>query len=33
MTVSRDLGFKEYQNSVRSFTDAFDRLRSAKVLP
>ena len=33
MTVSRDLGFKEYQNSVRSFTDAFDRFRSAKVLP
>ena len=25
--------FTAYQNSVRSFTDAFDSLRSAKVLP
>ena len=33
MTKSRDLGFTAYQNSVRSFTDAFDRFRSAKVLP
>ena len=33
MTKSRDMGFTEYQNSVRSFTDAFDRFREAKVLP
>ena len=33
MTKSRDLGFTAYQNSVRSFTDAFDKLRKAKVLP
>jgi nucleoside-diphosphate-sugar epimerase len=33
MTKSRDMGFTAYQNSVRSFTDAFDRLRLAKVLP
>lgn len=33
MTKSRDLGFTAYQNSVRSFTDAFDRFRAAKVLP
>jgi nucleoside-diphosphate-sugar epimerase len=33
MTKSRDLGFTAYQNSVRSFTDAFDLLRAAKVLP
>ena len=33
MTKSRDMGFTAYQNSVRSFTDAFDRLRAAKVLP
>lgn len=33
MTKSRDLGFTAYQNTVRSFTDAFDKLRAAKVLP
>jgi nucleoside-diphosphate-sugar epimerase len=33
MTKSRDMGFAAYQNSVRSFTDAFDMFRSAKVLP
>jgi nucleoside-diphosphate-sugar epimerase len=33
MTKSRDLGFTAYQNSVRSFTDAFDRFRAAGVLP
>lgn len=33
MTKSRDMGFTEYQNSVRSFTDAFDKFRAAKVLP
>ena len=33
MTKSRDMGFTAYQNSVRSFTDAFDKYRAAKVLP
>ena len=33
MTKSRDMGFTAYQNSIRSFTDAFDRFRAAKVLP
>jgi nucleoside-diphosphate-sugar epimerase len=33
MTKSRDMGFTAYQNSARSFTDAFDRFRAAKVLP
>ena len=33
MTKSRDLGFAAYQNTVSSFTDAFDRFRAAKVLP
>ena len=33
MTKSRDMGFTAYQNSVRSFADAFDMLRTAKVLP
>jgi hypothetical protein len=33
MTKSRDIGFTAYQNSVQSFTDAFDMFRSAKVLP
>lgn len=33
MTKSRDMGFAAYQNSLRSFTDAFDRFRAAKVLP
>ncbi len=33
MTKSRDLGFTAYQNTVRSFTDAFDKLRAARVLP
>jgi nucleoside-diphosphate-sugar epimerase len=33
MTKSRDMGFTAYQNSVRSFTDAFDRFRAAKILP
>ncbi len=33
MTKSRDKGFTAYQNSALSFTDAFDKLRAAKVLP
>jgi nucleoside-diphosphate-sugar epimerase len=33
MTKSRDLGFAAYQNSVRSFTDAFERLRGEKIMP
>ena len=33
MTKSRDMGFTAYQNSIRSFTDAFDRFRAAKILP
>lgn len=33
MTKSREMGFTAYQSSVRSFLDAFDMLRSAKVLP
>ena len=33
MTKSRDMGFTAYQNSLRSFTDAFDKFRAAKVLP
>ena len=32
MTKCRDLGFSAYQNSVRSFTDAFDRLRAQKII-
>ncbi|MBL8893351.1 MAG: SDR family oxidoreductase, partial [Rhizobiales bacterium] len=33
MTKSRDLGFLAYQNSVKSFTDAFDRLRQDRDSP
>jgi nucleoside-diphosphate-sugar epimerase len=33
MTKSRDMGFTAYQSSLRSFTDAFDRFRAARVLP
>lgn len=33
MTKSRDMGFTAYQNSVASFTDAWDKFRDAKVLP
>ena len=33
MTKSRDMGFTAYQNSVHSFTDAFDKFRTAKILP
>jgi nucleoside-diphosphate-sugar epimerase len=33
MTKARDLGFLAYQNSVRSFTDAFDRLRERRIIP
>ena len=33
MTKSRDMGFTAYQNSVHSFTDAFDKFRAAKILP
>lgn len=33
MTKSRDMGFTAYQNSVSSFTDAWDKFRDAKVLP
>jgi nucleoside-diphosphate-sugar epimerase len=33
MTKSRDAGFTAYQNSVKSFTDAWDKFRAAKILP
>ncbi len=33
MTKSRDLGFGDYQNTVRSFYDAFDRLRAERIIP
>ena len=33
MTKSRDMGFTAYQNSIHSFTDAFDKFRAAKILP
>jgi nucleoside-diphosphate-sugar epimerase len=33
MTKARDLGFLAYQNSIHSFTDAFDRLRANKIIP
>ena len=33
MTKSRDLGFLSYQNTARSFSDAFDRLRNEKITP
>ena len=33
MTKSRDLGFLEYQDTDKSFTDLFDDLRKNKILP
>lgn len=33
MTKSHDLGFAEYENSVTSFTTAFDRLRAENYIP
>jgi hypothetical protein len=33
MTLSRKLGFLDYQDTVASFTDAFDRLRADRVIP
>jgi nucleoside-diphosphate-sugar epimerase len=33
MTKSRRLGFLEYQDTERSFTDLFTRLRQAKIIP
>ena len=33
MTKSYDLGFREYQNTVESFTHAFDRLRQDQYIP
>ncbi len=33
MTKSRKLGFLEYQSTVDSFTDLFDRLRADRVIP
>jgi nucleoside-diphosphate-sugar epimerase len=33
MTKSRKLGFSEYQSTLDSFTDLFDRLRKARLIP
>jgi nucleoside-diphosphate-sugar epimerase len=33
MTVSRTLGFDEYQQSEQSFLDLFEQLRSEKIIP
>jgi nucleoside-diphosphate-sugar epimerase len=33
MTKSRDLGFLDYQDTDKSFTDLFDDLRTNKILP
>ena len=33
ITLSRKLGFLDYQDTVASFTDAFDRLRADRVTP
>ena len=33
MGRSRELGFLEYQDTTRSFTDAFDRLRLDRIIP
>ncbi|KQT18270.1 NAD-dependent dehydratase [Chryseobacterium sp. Leaf404] len=33
MTNSRTLGFTEYQNTEKSFTDVFDRLRTEMLIP
>lgn len=33
MTLSRKLGFLDYQDTVASFTDAFDRLRADRIIP
>lgn len=33
MTKSRALGFADYQDSTRSFTDLFDQLRDQRVIP
>jgi nucleoside-diphosphate-sugar epimerase len=33
MTRSRNLGFLDYQDTLVSFTDAFDRLRADRIIP
>jgi nucleoside-diphosphate-sugar epimerase len=33
MTKSRNLGFLDYQDTVASFTNAFDRLRADRIVP
>lgn len=33
MSKSRELGFLEFQNTTRSFTDLFDRLRADRIIP
>lgn len=33
MSKSRDAGFLEYQTTLKSFTDLFDRLRAEKIIP
>lgn len=33
MGKSRELGFLEYQNTLKSFTDLFDRLRGERIIP
>jgi nucleoside-diphosphate-sugar epimerase len=33
MTKSRNLGFLDYQDTVASFTNAFDRLRTDRIVP
>jgi hypothetical protein len=33
MGRSRKLGFLDYQDTEKSFTDAFDRLRADRIIP
>ena len=33
MTKSRQLGFPDYQSTLESFTDLFDRLRRERLIP
>ncbi|MFM6975057.1 MAG: SDR family oxidoreductase [Agromyces sp.] len=33
MGKSRELGFKEFQVTIKSFTDLFDRLRAERIIP
>jgi nucleoside-diphosphate-sugar epimerase len=33
MSKSRDLGFLEFQTTIKSFTDLFDRLRAERIIP